>query len=111
MLERSTARETTSYMDTIWYYVLGELGAVQFMFMRPIALRRAEIIPLDLSVHARSPLYDEHSGMDNCEVLGGRCYYSGSYQMAREIATRFIAKPDPSRLWAELERYYGAIFL
>lgn len=98
-------------MDTVWYYVKGELGAVQFMFMRPIALRKAEIIPLDLSVHARSPLYAEHGGMDNCEVIGGRCYYSGSYAMAQDIARRFISKPDPERLWLELENYYGAIFL
>lgn len=106
MFERKIATERTAYVCTSWYYLVGPLGAVQYMFMRD----PRGIIPIDLSVHSRHPLFEDQMAMDNCDILGDRCYYTGSFHLAQELAQRFIKYPDPQQLWQELESYYGTVF-
>lgn len=108
MLKRGTHLERSTLTDTIWYYVVGELGAVQLLFLRQ--RRTKAMIPIDLSVHSRRPLYANHQGMDNCDLLDARCYYSGSSALAKDLLDDFWRKQDPEFLWRELEEHYGAVF-
>lgn len=94
---------------TSWYYVIGDKGAVHYMFLRLSAHGVDRTYPLDIGVHSPVPLFGEHGGMDNCEVLGGKCFYSGSHSLAADLYNRFRVSRDPERLWLDLESYYGRV--
>jgi hypothetical protein len=80
------------------------------MFMRSLVPNLERTYPLDLSVHAREPLYEAQPCMDKCEVIGGRCYHSGSPRLAADLYKRFMVHNNHERLWLDLEKYYGTIF-
>lgn len=107
MLQRKIATERTSLACTSWYYVLGELGAVHYMFMRVTGHGEDKLYPLDVGVHSHTPLYTDQAPMHNCEILEGECYYSGSHRLATDLNSRFRVSQDPERLWRDLEQYYG----
>lgn len=107
MLERKISTERTTYSTTSWYVVKGELGAVHYMFMRLTAHGMDKTYPLDIGVHSPRPLYEEQGHLDNCDVLGGKCYYSGSMKLATDLYNRFRVCQDTERLWQDLENYYG----
>lgn len=95
---------------TTWYYLVGDDGAVQFMLMRSNLPKMEFTYPVDLGVHARQPCYPDQEAMENCEVLGGTCHYSGSSYLAQDLYNRFLRYQDPEYLWAQLEDYYGRVF-
>jgi hypothetical protein len=80
------------------------------MFMHSIVPNLERTYPLDLSVHARSPLYDAQPCHHNCEVIGGQCFHTGSARLADDLYKRYKVHNDHERLWLDLERYYGTIF-
>lgn len=60
----------------------------------------------DLGYHARVPQYDGQTPMQNeCEYLGGPCYYDGSSLAAEELVEGFLNGGD-DWVWNRLEAYY-----
>lgn len=113
---------------TIWFYLKGELGAVQFSLYTNWQLPHVqaefdakpphsqfpymfhEPMPTDLGFHSPKPLYEGQTKMsDDCELLGGTCYYDGSSLNAIPVFDRLRAEGD-SGVWAALGEYYTATF-
>ena len=67
--------------------------------------------PADLGYHSPKPMYKGQSAMSNdCDVLGGKCYYDGSGLNA-ERPFGILVSQGLESLWNFLEEYYGSVFL
>lgn len=71
--------------------------------------RTADMFPIaaDLGYHARVPQFEgqEDYARDDCDILGGRCYYDGSGLRAEPVMTEFIRNGETA-IWAALEAEY-----
>jgi hypothetical protein len=107
----------------IFFYVIGEKGAVQWMIgtdwypaparehLRGFPSREAvQPVAWDIGYHSRTPMYDGHTLMGNeCNVIGGPCYYDGSSLNAEKWVEGFI-NGGTEWLWPKLEEYYRFTF-
>lgn len=67
-------------------------------------------MPADLGFHSPRPLYEGQSKIaDECEILGGPCYYDGSGLNAWAPFEVMLRGGDEA-LWAYLEDYYRSTF-
>jgi len=107
----------------IFFYCLGEKGAVQFVLRTdwfPEAARQhiAKFPPSlepqpcvwDLGYHSHAPHYEEQfPTYENCPILNGPCYYGGSPLEAEHWLEGFL-NGGTEWLWPKLEEYYLSIF-
>lgn len=107
----------------IFFYCIGEKGAVQFVLgtdWYPEAARRhlSKFPPSndpqprawDLGYHSRTPHYERQSPIDaDCRVIGGHCYYDGSTLNAEQWVEGFL-NGGTEWLQPKLEEYYRAVF-
>lgn len=64
----------------------------------------------DIGYHSPVPHYEGQSICQNdCEVLGGPCYYDGSSLQAGDFEETFLREGEPA-VWAMLEERYHEIF-
>lgn len=70
-----------------------------------------EPMAADLGYHARTPQYKGQEPMrDDCEVIGGPCYYDGSGLYAEEFFDLLVAKGGEA-VWDRLDAEYAERFL
>lgn len=106
----------------IFFYCIGEKGAVQFVLGTdwfPEAARRhlAKFPPSrdpqprawDLGYHSPVPHYEGQDSMGQCSVLGSECYYDGSTLNAENWVEGFL-NGGTEWLWPKLEEYYRCVF-
>lgn len=112
----------------IRFVLIGKKGAVQFLLYtnwqlprvteehdrKPVDKQYPHLLcrpmPADLGYHSRKPRYDGQEPMsDNCDILGGPCYYDGSTLNAEPVYNRLLAEGDRG-VWAALEEYYIQVF-
>ena len=110
------------------FVLRGPKGAVQFMVgtdwhlphvqrrLRARNLESAErfdtIQPRgwDIGYHSPRPMYTGDTPLkDDCEILGGPCYYDGSSLQADEMIPEFLAG-GTKWLWPKLEEIYRERF-
>ena len=107
----------------IRFVLRGELGAMQFLmgtgwYIPTVAKEfeaKAMTDPIyrtnnptawDVGYHSPKPMYDGQSIMDdNCEIIGGPCYYDGSSLAAETVLDKFLVE-GVEAVWKELEEYY-----
>ena len=114
---------------TLHFYLIGELGAVQFNLFTNWQLphvteeSKGKIrfdgdrhwlcrpIPADLGYHSPIPKYDGQEPIsDSCELLSGRpCYYDGSSLNADPVYQTLLEEGDAG-VWRTLEKYYQGTF-
>lgn len=118
---------------TMWFYVIGPKGAVQFSCMTgwyPHVIKKTTLtdwsdwaelwvrdlgphdksLPSDLGYHSPIPMYDGQSLISNkCDVLHGPCYYDGSGLNANKPFS-ILVHEGSDRLWEFLEMYYHDTF-
>lgn len=64
----------------------------------------------DLGYHAPTPQYESQPLMaDDCEVLGGACYYDGSGLNA-EFPWHLLRHKGGDEMWTSLEDYWTELF-
>lgn len=74
------------------------LNEFPYMFHKPM--------PTDLGYHAHAPQYVGHEPMsEQCEVLGGKCYYDGS-SLAAEDVFNILLSGGSDAVWKHLEERY-----
>ena len=66
-------------------------------------------LPADLGYHSPKPRYEDQSAMDDCDILGGECYYDGSGLNAERVYERLLREGDQG-VWLALEGYYEDVF-
>jgi len=105
------------------FILKGEEGAVQFLFSTGWFLPhlREELEArghfsimrypwaMDLGYHSPKPIHGGETHFDDCDVLGGECYYDGSGLNAIPLMRKLVAEGHEA-VWRELERYYRQIF-
>jgi hypothetical protein len=111
------------------FVVKGPRGAVQFLLFTNWMLPHVERelhdryekgeslnpclfkgYPADLGYHSPKPMYKDQSAMRNdCDILGGQCYYDGSGLNA-ERPFGILVSQGLEALWKFLEEYYGSVF-
>lgn len=105
-------------MEIRWL-LRGPRGAAQFMIYTDWVpgqeggdSRTAALFPIavDLGYHALVPQYEgqEDYGRQDCDILGGQCYYDGSGMAAERVLPVFIREGE-SAIWAALEARYEDI--
>lgn len=105
------------------WYVKGPEGAVQFIlytnwqlkhiqeeFDARIETRHPHLFchpqPADIGYHSRVPHYEGHEPMkEDCEVIGGKCYYDGSSLQANDFYN-ILVQEGGEALWKALEVRY-----
>ena len=89
----------------------GEDGAVQFLMSSGWYLDLPPHPPkaFDLGYHSREPITGHETEFDECDILGGKCYYDGSGLQAEPILEKFLREGEEA-VWEELEEYYQKIF-
>lgn len=109
---------------TIRFVVSGDEGATQFLLYTgwqlphvekewsersdlPQSLRQP--MPADLGFHSKTPHYEDHTPMKDCEWTGGDCYYDGSSLNADPVFKRLLEEGEDG-VWATLEDYYADVF-
>lgn len=96
------------------FILKGELGAVQLVVatgMYPESVsKQGDYMAMDLGYHSPKPMYEDHSvACENCEHIGGTCYYDGSTLNAEPVAEILITEGEDA-LWKRLEDYYSETF-
>ena len=111
------------------FIVKGDVGAVQFLVFTNWQLPhvRKEFegrvdagenlhpclfagSPADLGYHSPKPIYEGQSPLsDDCEILGGKCYYDGSGLNAEE-PFNILVTDGLEALWKFLENYHTTLF-
>jgi len=67
-------------------------------------------MPADLGYHSPTPHYEGQEPIsDDCEFIGGPCYYDGSTLNAEPVFNRLLAEGDAG-VWDELEAFYHSTF-
>lgn len=118
---------------TMWFYVIGPLGAIQFSCMTgwyPRIIKKTTFddwsdwgelmvgrmephdspMPSDLGYHSPKPKYDGQSLMsEDCSILHGPCYYDGSGLNANKPFS-ILVHEGSDRLWEFLDGYYRDTF-
>ena len=109
------------------FLLIGERGAIQFLFssgwVLPHVAKEYEAMPgrnvadclkpmgFDLGYHSHTPMYEGQELQDeNCDVLGGPCYYDGSGLAADEVLQILITEGHDA-VWERLEQEYTRRFL
>lgn len=108
-------------VEMLWV-LKGAAGAVQFLLytgwnlphvreeMKNAEINRLFPMPADLGYHSPMPMYPGQSKIsDECEILGGTCYYDGSSLNAHRIFDVLVSKGGDA-VWDELENYYLSVF-
>lgn len=105
-------------------YLIGQEGVVQFVLYTNWHLPHVEAefdarperdrwldrpMPADLGYHSKTPMYEGHEPMEDCDLLGCRCYYDGSGLNAERIYG-VLLKEGSDGVWRELESYYRDVF-
>jgi hypothetical protein len=73
-----------------------------YLFHKPMAA--------DLGYHSRKPMYEDQEPLtEDCDFLGGKCYYDGSTTNAEDVFKILLAGGDEA-VWKELERCYARMF-
>jgi len=103
----------------IRFVLKGEKGAVQFLFSTGwylLHVRREMTYPpgyypraLDLGYHSPRRLSSYDAYFEDCPILGGKCYYNGSFLAADLLMEKLVAEGDEA-VWKELEKYYKETF-
>jgi hypothetical protein len=112
----------------IYFYLKGELGAVQFVVYTHWQLPHVQAdidakppdprfpymfhegTAWDLGYHSAKPMYEGQTKIsDQCELLGGPCYYDGSTLNAEPVFDTLRAEGDDG-VWKKLEEYYHQVF-
>jgi len=63
------------------------------------------VMATDVGFHSRVP--DEGaSHFEECDVLGGECWYDGSTLLAYDLMREYLQKRDPRVIWNELYDVY-----
>lgn len=116
----------------VWFILKGPAGAVQFCAIFPCYLPHVQnelmtkygtspenhfmwhILAADVGYHSHAPMHEGAELHTNeCEVLGGPCYYDGSSMEALAWGEKIFAvtgeKPE-AVLWALLEKCYAETF-
>lgn len=115
------------------WLVIGDEGAVQFVVYTnwhlPHIRREAKTEPgsivlierypfefwqaptaADLGYHSKVPRYEGQTSMgQECDILGGECYYDGSTLNAEPVFELLIAEGHEA-VWDYLKQYYKDIF-
>lgn len=113
---------------TIYFYLKGERGAVQFAVYTNWQLAHVqkeidarppdprfpymfhEARAWDLGFHSPKPLYEGQTRIsDECELITGPCYYDGSTLSAEPIFEVLKAEGEVG-VWRELEKHYTDTF-
>ena len=108
----------------IAFYLKGPKGAIQFVIgtnwylpsAREALLtgegRAAEMIPMgiDVGYHSSIPMYEDQTvSFEDCDVLGGPCFYDGSTLWAEDWVPKFV-EGGTDWLWPKMEEEYYARF-
>jgi len=107
----------------VMFILKGEEGAVHFLFSTGWFLPhlREELEEkghffrvkypwaMDLGYHSPKPIHGDETHFDDCDVLGGECYYDGSGLNAIPLLEKLVAEGDEA-VWKELEKYYEETF-
>jgi hypothetical protein len=108
----------------IFFYLIGEKGAVNWTIgtnWYPRANQRedprimnmsftgTEPSAWDLGYHAKEPFYEGQWSRDDCDVIGGKCYYDGSTLNAEQHLDTFLEQ-GLDAIWVMLEQYYHDTF-
>ena len=105
------------------FLVQGPKGVVQFVIYTNWMPRSCRIawnahkpahllqpMAADLGYHSYNPIYPDQEPMtDECQYLGGRCYYDGSSLNAEPLLDLLIEEGDGA-VWARLEAKYHQTF-
>lgn len=73
---------------------------------------RHSFMPYGLEIHSKTPNYEGHTPIENCEVTGGDCYCDGSSLMASE-RLGFVnpdSEQDEKNIWFVLHDLYESWF-
>jgi hypothetical protein len=91
----------------------GPKGATQFVLSTGWTLPHlpnGEPMGMDVGYHSPKPMYDGQTVMDdNCDILGGPCYYDGSTLQADDMFL-LLVRSGSEYVWNELERRYRDFF-
>lgn len=103
-------------------YLIGDKGAVQFVCFTDWHLpevaeelhakfpsHRRGPMGADLGYHSKTPLYEDQSSRDDCNLLGCKCYYDGS-GLAADRIMEVLLREGSDGVWRELETYYRETF-
>ena len=112
---------------TITFILKGSEGATQFVFNTGCYLPHnmdelwgnredSRFNPFkgegwNIGYHSPKPMYENQSPMrDECEVIGGKCYYDGTSLGASEFTETFLKEGDEA-VWKMLQEEYNDRFL
>jgi len=96
---------TTKHPEEAQSFYQGEWEGFQWMGMDVITPSGGLVMATDLGFHSREE--DEFAThFENCEVLGGECWYDGSTLLAYEVMTKFIKQRNFQVIWDELLEFY-----
>ena len=132
MLHKNPSKNYGIASCRVFFYVIGDKGAVQWMIgtdwypeaardhLRKVRtpaflaqfgdIERVQPECWDIGYHSRAPMYEGQTSMsDECHLLGGECYYDGSGIWAEEWREGFL-NGGTDWLWPKLEEYYRYIF-
>jgi hypothetical protein len=112
----------------ILFLLKGDRGAVQFRLYtnwqlphvqaetakQPLNRRDPHVFcrprPTDLGYHSPVPRYEDQTMLtEDCQHIGGPCYYDGSSLNAYPVFDRLLAEGDKG-VWEALEAYYHSTF-
>jgi len=107
---------------TITFILKGALGATQFTFYTgqyqkhtaDELWRKDELkhnpfkgMGADIGCHSRKPSYEGQNSTDeDCDLVGGKCFYDGSSLQASEFEDEFLTNGEPA-VWKMLEERYN----
>ncbi len=115
---------------TMLWLLIGPKGAIQFVvytgwhlpevrdeleakFLKnpdEVGLRIRRPMPADLGYHSPVPMYADQGMMtDDCDVLGGVCYYDGSGLQAEGVF-ELLVREGGDAVWNRLEEVYNLRF-
>lgn len=88
----------------LWHAMAPELGLMTFDG------RPTFPMALDLGYHSPTPMWEGQEPMDEeCEILGGRCFYDGS-GLAAEKLLGVLRTEGANAVWSTLAAYWSAEF-
>lgn len=109
---------------TVRFLLTGPQGAMQFVVLtdwylphtkrelRENGTLRSDLYPMafDLGYHSPKPMHEGQSPMEQeCDVLGGQCYYDGTTLGAEPIVDVMLREGSEG-VWRELEKQYEIRF-
>lgn len=103
---KGTKGATQFVMSTGWY--LPHVSREPGNRIREYDLDKPE--GYDIGYHSPKSIYGDESPLtEDCEVIGGQCFYDGSTLAAQDFLPQFIAEGEAA-VWARLEQEYTSRF-